>query len=112
MLYMLALRVSDKFLLLTYNLQNLVFVSPNDLFSSALRNSIPFNHDRSCKHEQPKEGGKGPLDCEYFRKKVVFFVSSGKKQILPLLPPPTYKNYWKNPLVPHPWKKSFRRPCL
>lgn len=78
MLYMLALRVSDKFLLLTYNLQNLVFVSPNDLFSSALRNSIPFNHDRSCKHEQPKEGGKGPLDCEYFRKKVVFFVSSGK----------------------------------
>jgi len=37
------------------------------------------------------EGGQGdqgpPLDCENFRKKVVFIVSSEKKQISPFLAP-------------------------
>jgi len=35
-------------------------------------------------------------------KKVVFVVSSGKKQISPLLAPP--RKIWKNPLVPPPGK--------
>jgi len=35
----------------------------------------------------------------------------GKKQISPLWPPPG-KKIWENPLLPRPWKKSFRRPCI
>jgi len=34
------------------------------------------------------QGDQGPtLDCENFRKKVVFVVSSGKKEISPFLAP-------------------------
>ena len=45
---------------------------------------------------------------ENFSKKIIFLVSSGKKQISPLLPLP--RKVKKIPLC-HPWKKSFRRPC-
>jgi len=41
-------------------------------------------------------------------KKFVFLVSSGKKQILPLLAP--IKKFLKNPLVLPPWKKILPTP--
>jgi len=47
-------------------------------------------------------------EFEIFSKKPVSLVSSGKKQISPLLPP---RKTWKNPLLPPPWKNSFRRSC-
>jgi len=53
------------------------------------------------------EGGRPwPL---WILKMVVFLVSSGKKEISPLLAS-TPGNLWKNLLVGPPWKKSFRRP--
>jgi len=43
-----------------------------------------------------RRGGQGPLDFESFRKKkVVFFVLIGKKQISPLLAP--WKKFGKIP---------------
>jgi len=39
-------------------------------------------------------GVKAPLDFENFRKKVVFLISGGKKQLSPLLAPP-WKNFGK-----------------
>jgi len=49
-----------------------------------------------------RKGGKGslaPLDFENFSKKVVFLVSNGKKQILPLLATPR-KIVEKSPIGP------------
>ena len=57
------------------------------------------------------EGGQGaplPWILKISAKNVVFLLSSGKKQISPLLP--SLEKFWKNLQVP-PWKKSFRRPC-
>ena len=57
------------------------------------------------------EGGPcSPWILKSFAKKIIFFVLNGKKQISPLLPP--LEKFWKNPLVAHPWKISFRRPWL
>jgi len=56
-----------------------------------------------------KAGGpRTPWILKIFAKKVIFLVSRGKKQILPLLPP--LEKFWKNTLMACPWKKSFRRP--
>jgi len=55
--------------------------------------------------------GLAPLDFEIFsNKKVVFLLSSGKKQISPLLTP--LEKFLKNPPVSPLWKKPFRRPCV
>jgi len=43
------------------------------------------------------------LDFENLAKNVVFLVSSGKKQISPLLAP-TLEKFWKNSLVASPGK--------
>jgi len=70
------------------------------------------------------EGGEGEVEASpwilYFdvfllkvlAKKVVFSVSSGWNEISPLLVPleNPFSYLWKNPQLPLPWKKSFRRP--
>jgi len=56
-----------------------------------------------------RQRGEIPVDFEIFRKKVVFVVSLGKKQILPLLFP--LEKVSKNLLMPL-WKQSSRRPWL
>ena len=61
------------------------------------------------RHGRRKGGGRTPLDFENFSKKGVFLVSNGKSKISPLLAP--LEKFWKNPLVPPLWKKSFRCPC-
>jgi len=58
---------------------------------------------------EERQGGLSPCILKNIAKKVVFLVSSGKKQISPLLALPLEK-FWINPLV-SPLKKSFRRPC-
>jgi len=45
-------------------------------------------------HGRRRGGVKAPLDFENFRKKVVFLISGGKKQLSPLLAPP-WKNFGK-----------------
>jgi len=54
------------------------------------------------------KGAGGTWFLKFLEKMVVFFVSSGKKQIPPLFAP--LQIFWKNPLV-SPWKKNFRGPC-
>jgi len=49
-------------------------------------------------------GGKAPWILEISAKKIVFLISSGKKQISPLLTSP-WKNFGKIPWCP-PRKKS------
>jgi len=48
-------------------------------------------------------------EFENFSKNAVFLISSGKKQISPLLLP--VEKPLENPLVAPPWKNSFRSPC-
>jgi len=51
------------------------------------------------------QGGLTTVFGKFQQKKVVFLVSSGKKQILPLLAP--LEKFWKNPLVFPTWKMPF-----
>jgi len=50
-----------------------------------------------------------PWSLKLLSKKVVFSISSGKKQISPLLAP-FWKKNWENPRMAPSWKKSFRHP--
>jgi len=59
-------------------------------------------------HHGRRNGGQVPWIVIISPKKVVFLVSSRKKQISPYLAPP--ENFWKNPLAVPLQKKSFRRP--
>jgi len=67
---------------------------------------------RSCSHGPPKgAGGSWPPRgfWKFQQKKVVFLVSSGKKQISPLLAP--IDKFWKNPQVP-PLEKILPTPMV
>ena len=63
------------------------------------RFSAIWNHGR-----QKGDLGSTPGFWKLQHKKVVFAVSSGKKQISPLFPPLAEK-FWKNPLLPPPREK-------
>jgi len=57
-----------------------------------------------------ERGVKGsPWILKLLAKKVVFSISGGKKQILPLLAPPG--NFWENPLLA-PMEKFLPTPML
>ena len=48
-------------------------------------------------------GSRDPWILKIPAKKILFLISSGKKQISPLLPPP-FEKFWKNALIPPPEK--------
>ena len=59
------------------------------------------------------EGGQGrakALDSENFSKNSCFLSFEWEKTNFTTFDLPL-ENFWKNPLVPPPLEKSFRRPC-
>jgi len=87
-------------------LTKLVFKRTNPFATFLFRflNNSVATFIRKTKHflyTWASEGGQGELPPRILKilaKKVVFLVSSGKKQILPLLDP--LQKFWKNSLVP------------